>query len=400
MLRNKRIILGVTGSIAAYKSSYIVREFIKAGVEVKVIMTLAARDFVTPLTLATLSKHPVLYKFTEDAEAGDWNNHVELGLWADAMVIAPASANTLAKMAQGICDNLLMATFLSARCPVFVAPAMDLDMYAHDSTTENLKQLTERGVHVIEPVEGELASGLEGKGRMAEPETILSQITAFFSIPGPLRGKRVLITAGPTHEPIDPVRFIANRSTGRMGLAIAEVARDMGAEVYLINGPVNIPIPEGLAGVEEVESADDMFKAVMAQSDLSDIIIMSAAVADYRPLNYSTSKVKKKEGEWSLSLERTNDILGHLGRHKKTGQMLVGFALETDNEMENAEEKLKRKNLDMIVMNSLQDEGAGFGHDTNKVTFIFKDGRIEESTLKSKLDVARDLCRHISNFIK
>jgi phosphopantothenoylcysteine decarboxylase/phosphopantothenate--cysteine ligase len=400
MLRNKRIILGVTGSIAAYKSTYIVREFIKAGAEVKVIMTDAARDFITPLTLSTLSKHPVLYKFTEDPEAGDWNNHVELGLWADALIIAPASANTLAKMTQGICDNLLMATFLSARCPVFIAPAMDLDMFAHESTTENLDILIERGVHVIEPQIGELASGLEGKGRMAEPEDIKAHLEAYFSVPGPLAGKQVLITAGPTQESIDPVRYIGNRSTGRMGFAIAEAARDMGAEVTLVSGPVHIPIPEGMADVVMVSSADEMFKAVIANSENSDIIIMSAAVADYRPASYSNTKVKKKEGVWSIEMERTKDILHHLGQHKKKGQILVGFALETDNELENARGKMERKNLDMIVLNSLKDKGAGFGHDTNKVTYVFRNGGMEETGLKAKMDVAKDLCQHICNLIK
>ena len=397
MLRNKKIILGVTGSIAAYKSAFIVRELIKEGAEVKVILTDPARDFVTPLTLATLSKNPVLYRFTEDPESGDWNNHVELGLWADLFLIAPASANTLAKMVQGICDNLLLATFLSARCPVWVAPAMDLDMYAHESTQENLRILAKRGLTIIEPETGELASGLVGKGRMSEPEDIKDQLLAHFAIPGPLRGKKVLITAGPTHEAIDPVRFIGNHSSGRMGFAIAEQARDAGAEVTLITGPVGLEEPEGLAAFIRVVSAADMFMQVNARAKDAHIVIMAAAVADYTPVQFSTSKVKKKEEEWSIELMRTKDILRYLGEHKRDDQTLIGFALETDNEEENAILKLAKKNLDLIVLNSLNDKGAGFGHTTNKVTFLLKGGAKKEFQLKSKTEVARDLVKEIVN---
>ena len=397
MLRNKKIILGVTGSIAAYKSAFIVRELIKEGAEVKVILTDPARDFVTPLTLATLSKNPVLYRFTEDPESGDWNNHVELGLWADLFLIAPASANTLAKMVQGICDNLLLATFLSARCPVWVAPAMDLDMYAHESTQENLRILAKRGLTIIEPETGELASGLVGKGRMSEPEDIKDQLLAHFAIPGPLRGKKVLITAGPTHEAIDPVRFIGNHSSGRMGFAIAEQARDAGAEVTLITGPVGLEEPEGLAAFIRVVSAADMFMQVNARAKDAHNVTMAAAVADYTPVQFSTSKVKKKEEEWSIELMRTKDILRYLGEHKRDDQTLIGFALETDNEEENAILKLAKKNLDLIVLNSLNDKGAGFGHTTNKVTFLLKGGAKKEFQLKSKTEVARDLVKEIVN---
>ena len=397
MLRNKKIILGVTGSIAAYKSTYLVRELIKAGADVKVILTDSGRNFVTPLSLATLSKNPVLYKFTEDEASGDWNNHVELGLWADLILIAPASANTLAKMVQGICDNLLMATFLSARCPVWVAPAMDLDMYAHASTQDNLEILRKRGVEVIDPESGELASGLTGKGRMSEPEEIAKRLMDFFNIIGPLTGKKLIITAGPTHEVIDPVRFIGNHSSGRMGFAIAEVARDAGAEVTLITGPVSLAEPEGMAAFIRVKSASDMFMQVTARSKEAQIIIMSAAVADYTPVTFSTSKVKKAENEWAIELMRTKDILKFLGEHKRDDQILVGFALDTDNEEENAQGKLERKNLDLIVLNSLNVKGAGFGHATNQVTMMFKNGTKKDFPLKSKTEVARDLVNEIVN---
>jgi len=397
MLRNKRIILGVTGSIAAYKSAFIVRELIKAGAEVKVILSDAARDFVTPLTLATLSKHPVLYRFTEDPDSGDWNNHVELGIWADLLLIAPASANTLAKMDQGLCDNLLLATFLSARCPVMVAPAMDLDMYAHKSTQANQASLTKKGVHVIAPEEGELASGLTGQGRMAEPEAIRAYIEAFFESRGPLKGKKVIVTAGPTHEAIDPVRFIGNRSSGKMGFAIAEQCRDAGAEVTLITGPVALADLEGMSSIIRVESAAEMFQKVISVADQADIIIMSAAVADYTPIEVSAVKMKKKENEWNIELMRTKDILRYLGENKRSGQILVGFALETEKEEENAVIKLEKKNLDMIVLNSLNDKGAGFGFDTNKVSFLFKGGKKKDIPLKSKKYVARDLVQEIVN---
>jgi phosphopantothenoylcysteine decarboxylase / phosphopantothenate---cysteine ligase len=388
MLSGKRILLGVSGSIAAYKSAILVRLLIKSGAEVKVVMTASAHDFITPLTLSTLSKNSVLTHFTN--EEGQWNNHVELGLWADAFVIAPASANTLAKMAHGICDNLLMASYLSARCPVFFAPAMDLDMLQHPSTKQNIENLTNWGNHLIHPTHGELASGLVGTGRMAEPEEILASLEKFFSS-GPLKGKKALVTAGPTHEAIDPVRFISNHSTGKMGFAIAEQLAQQGASVTLITGPTYLS--KELKGVHviSVSSADEMYEASITNFKDADISVLSAAVADYKPAQKADQKIKKKDETLTLELVKTKDIAAELGKLKKNGQLIVGFALETENEQAHAEKKLISKNFDLIVLNSLNDKGAGFGHDTNKITIIDSNKKSKEFNLKSKKEVARDI---------
>lgn len=388
MLAGKRILLGVSGSIAAYKSAILVRLLIKSGAEVKVVMTASAHDFITPLTLSTLSKNPVLTHFTK--EEGEWNNHVELGLWADALVIAPTSANTLAKMANGICDNLLLATYLSARCPVFYAPAMDLDMLQHPSTKQNIEKLTGWGNHLIHPTHGELASGLVGTGRMAEPEEILTSLGQFFS-QKPLKGKKALVTAGPTHEAIDPVRFISNHSTGKMGFAIAEQLAQQGATVTLITGPTYLS--KELKGIKviPVNSADEMYEASVANFKDSDISVLSAAVADYKPAQKAGQKIKKKDETLTLELVKTKDIAAELGKLKTNGQFIVGFALETENEQAHAEKKLTSKNFDLIVLNSLNDTGAGFGHDTNKITIIDSNKKSKEFNLKSKKEVARDI---------
>jgi len=395
MLRGKRIVLGVTGSIAAYKSALIVREFVKAGAEVQVVLSDAARDFITPLTLATLSKRPVLYRFSDDAESGEWNNHVDIGLWADALIIAPCSANTLAKMRQGTCDNLLMAIYLSARCDTYIAPAMDLDMYAHSSTQENITHLAEAGVKIIYPQSGELASGLSGQGRMTEPEDIRDFLSYSLSQGLSLKGKRVLITAGPTYEDLDPVRFLGNRSTGTMGFAIADIANSLGAQVILVAGPVHQTTPHDNIERINVRSAADMLQVCTEQTPRTDILIMAAAVADYRPATLSSSKIKKQEGEWALELERTTDIIATLGKSKTASQYFVGFALETDDALANAERKLQKKNLDLIVLNSLKDAGAGFGRDTNRVTLIGKGNDPVQYELKSKQDVAWDILRTV-----
>lgn len=399
MLHGRKIILGVTGSIAAYKAAVLVRELVKSGAEVKVLMTDAARDFVTPLTLATLSKHPVLHRFTEDESSGDWNNHVELGLWADAFLIAPCSANTLAKMHQGLCDNLLMATYLSARCEVFVAPAMDLDMYAHHATQENIQGLESKGVHVIYPQEGELASGLSGKGRMTEPEDIRKNLEAHFSRGIDLSGKRVLITAGPTYEDLDPVRYLGNRSTGKMGFALARACANAGAQVSLVAGPVQLELDHPLVERTDVRSAQDMFEACNKLIATHDILIMAAAVADYRPATRADHKLKKSDGDMQLSLERTQDILAALGEQKQAHQRFVGFALESDKGIDSAKSKLERKHLDMIVLNSLKDAGAGFAHDTNRITILDKDNRTLQYELKSKDMVAIDILQHLQSMI-
>jgi phosphopantothenoylcysteine decarboxylase/phosphopantothenate--cysteine ligase len=389
VLRGKKILLGITGSIAAYKSILLVRELIKLGAEVQVICTPSALDFVTPITLSTLSKKPLLSDFVTDKKTGEWANHVDLGKWADLMVIAPLSANTLGKMVTGICDNLLMATYLSADCPVMVAPAMDLDMYKHITTSENINALLQRGVQIIEPGEGELASGLVGKGRMAEPEEIAQIIEQNLLGSSPLIAKKIVITAGPTYERIDPVRFIGNYSTGKMGYAIAESALSRGADVTLISGPSRLQAPEGVKFVS-VESANEMFNAVEAVYSDCDALIMSAAVADFKPKNTFESKQKKASSSLNtIELIDTVDILKYSGE-KKVGQKLIGFALETDNELENARLKLQNKNLDMLVLNSLNDKGAGFGTDTNKVTFVFNNHEVMHE-LKSKREVANDI---------
>lgn len=393
-LAGKKILLGVCGSIAAYKSALLIRLLVKHGADVKVIMTSSAHDFITPLTLATLSKNPVLTNFSKD-ETGQWNNHVELGLWADLMIIAPASANTLAKMANGLCDNLLLATYLSARCPVLFAPAMDLDMWQHPATQSNLQRLATFGNQLIEPTHGELASGLIGTGRMAEPEQIVVAIENFFK-PGKLAGKKALITAGPTYEALDPVRFIGNHSTGKMGYALAEELVRQGANVTLVSGPTHLTAPAGVTLVK-VTSAEEMFQASQKHFSHADITIFSAAVADYRPAHKADQKIKKGNGSMSIELVKTYDIAAELGKQKKPGQVTVGFALETENEKINAQSKLKSKNFDLIVLNSLNDSGAGFGHDTNKITLLTATDT-QEFNLKSKKEVAADIVTAIIEF--
>jgi len=389
-LKGKHILIGVTGGIAAYKTAYLIRDLVKRGAEVKVIMTEKAKAFITPLTLATLSQNPILVDFF-DPTNGAWNSHVSLGLWADAYVIAPATANTIAKMAHGIADNLLTTTYLSARCPVFVAPAMDLDMYAHPTTQENIEYLKSKGVNIIDAASGFLASGLEGKGRMAEPEDIANQVSNFFASKQELRGKKVLITAGPTHEKIDPVRFIGNHSSGKMGYALAEECAARGADVYLVSGPVQIKAKHPNIKTISVVSAGEMFEAASAEFDSSDITILCAAVADFRPETQADEKIKREKDDLVIRLKPTQDIAANLGSRKKENQILVGFALETNNEAENAQGKLKRKNLDFIVLNSLKDENACFGYDTNKITIIEKNGNTQAFSLKSKTEVAKDI---------
>jgi phosphopantothenoylcysteine decarboxylase/phosphopantothenate--cysteine ligase len=387
MLKGKKIILGITGSIAAYKSVFLLRLLLQEGAEVKVIMTPAAKDFITPLTLSTLSKNPVL---TELFDEQSWSNHVMLGRWADLFVIAPLSCNTLAKMAQGICDNLLLAVYLSATCPVAVAPAMDEDMWKHSSTKENLQRLKSFGNNIIPVGNGALASGLHGEGRMAEPEQILEFIKEHFSVANELQGKKVLVTAGPTYEPIDPVRFIGNHSSGKMGIAIANELCNRGAEVTLILGPTKETVNNSSISIIKVTTALEMYEAVENRFDITDLTIMAAAVADYTPVKQATQKIKKHEAGLSLDLIKTRDILKAIGERKKSGQILVGFALETNNETEYAKEKLVKKNADLIVLNSMQDKGAGFNHDTNKVTIFSKDQVFEFET-KTKQEVAKDI---------
>ncbi|MEQ8245842.1 bifunctional phosphopantothenoylcysteine decarboxylase/phosphopantothenate--cysteine ligase CoaBC [Fulvivirga sp.] len=393
MLRGKKIILGVCGSIAAYKSALIVRLLIKEGAEVRIIMTDAALDFITPLTLSTLSKNPVYNKFS-NSDTGEWYNHVDLGLWADLILIAPASANTLAKMANGYCDNLLLATYLSAKCPVFVAPAMDLDMYAHKSTQDNLEKLISYGNTILAVASGELASGLVGAGRMQEPEELVNALQKHFST-GRLSGKKVLITAGPTYEALDPVRFIGNHSTGKMGFAIAEAMAKEGAQVELVSGPTVQKTTHANIHFNPVTSAEDMFLKCKAYYHQSDITVFSAAVADYRPKVKADQKIKKSGDEMSLDLVKTYDIAAELGKLKKKGQLNIGFALETENEKVNAKKKIEAKNFDLIVLNSLNDNGAGFGHDTNKISIIDKQNNIKEFELKSKQKVAEDIVNSI-----
>lgn len=395
VLSGKKIVLGVSGGIAAYKTAILVRLFIKAGAEVQVIMTPASKDFVTPLTLSTLSKNPVYSTFynEEDANA-EWNNHVEIGLWADLMVIAPATANTLSKMANGNCDNLLIATYLSAKCPVYFAPAMDLDMYKHNSTLHSFEKLKSFGNIIIPAESGELASGLSGEGRMAEPENILSYIEKDIQSKLPLSGKKILITAGPTYEAIDPVRFIGNHSSGKMGFDIANEAAKLGADVILVSGPTHQTTKFSSIKVVKVISAEEMYDACHKYFKNMDVAICAAAVADYRPKVVAVQKIKKSEAEFSIQLEKTKDILASFGEQKKR-QFLVGFALETENEIENAKLKIQKKNLDLIVLNSLKDEGAGFGKSTNKVTFIDKNFTVEPRDLKSKEMVAQDILEKV-----
>ncbi|WP_276392689.1 bifunctional phosphopantothenoylcysteine decarboxylase/phosphopantothenate--cysteine ligase CoaBC [Eudoraea chungangensis] len=399
MLGGKKVLLGITGGIAAYKTTFLVRLLIKEGAEVKVILTESALSFVTPLTLATLSKNPVLTDFVKADEKGfDWNNHVELGLWADVMLIAPATANTLSKMAKGQGDNLLMAAYLSAKCPVYYAPAMDLDMYKHPSTKASLKTLESFGNIMIPPGKGELASGLHGEGRMAEPEDIISFIDQHLNEKAVLFGKTVLITAGPTYEPLDPVRFIGNHSTGLMGFALAERAYEFGAKVILITGPTNLRIEGKSVEVIRVFTAEEMYAKAHEFYKDCDIAICAAAVSDYRPELVATQKIKKDSNSLNLKLIKNRDILLSLGKSKRN-QILIGFALETENGVENAKIKLQKKNLDGIVLNSLEDNGAGFGTKTNKITFIDKNLKIKSFALKDKIDVALDILQEIIHLV-
>ena len=393
MLKNKNIILGVCGSIAAYKSALLVRLLVKTGANVKVILTQDASHFITPLTLATLSKNPVYTQYFE-AETGVWSNHVELGLWADYMLIAPASANTLGKMANGLCDNLLTAVYLSAKCPVLFAPAMDLDMWKHESTRDNVAKLKQIGNIMIAPGKGELASGLYGEGRMAEPEEIVAFLEYEIKKSLPLLGKKVLVTAGPTYEAIDPVRFIGNHSSGKMGFALAETLHQLGAEVTLIVGPTSLKSDDGIHRIDVI-SAAEMLNACVAHFNETDITVMSAAVADYTPVEVAQQKIKKKEDHFNIELKKTTDILATLGKQKSDGQLLIGFALETTDEENYAKEKLKKKNLDLIVLNSLNDKGAGFKSETNKITIFNKALEKIAFETKSKAEVARDICTEI-----
>jgi len=395
VLSGKNVLLGITGGIAAYKTAALVRLFIKSGASVKVVMTESAKDFITPLTLSTLSKNPVLSSFINDEEENTvWNNHVELGLWADIMLIAPATANTLSKMANGISDNLLLATYLSTKCPVYFAPAMDLDMYKHKSTQNTFNTLKGFGNIMIPATHGELASGLVGEGRMTEPEDILRFIETDTLSKLPLKNKKVLITAGPTFEAIDPVRFIGNHSSGKMGFELALEAANLGAEVFLVTGPTHLNIQHALIHVIRVTTAEEMYLEAHNEYKNTDIAILAAAVADYRPKKCAPEKIKKDNTTLTIELELTKDILASLGNIKKH-QYLVGFALETTNELENAKSKLSKKNLDAIILNSLNDEGAGFGNSTNKITFIDKDLSIIPFELKSKADVAKDIFNEI-----
>lgn len=400
MLKGKHIVLGITGGIAAYKSATLIRLLVKRGAEVQVVITPSGKEFITPVTLSALTGKPVICDFFT-ANTGQWNSHVDIGLWADAMVIAPATACTIGKMANGIADNMLVTTYLSAKAPVFVAPAMDLDMMAHPSTTRNIETLRSYGNHIIEPASGELASHLIGKGRMEEPEKIVEVLEQFFATDKPLAGKKVLLTAGPTYERIDPVRFIGNFSTGKMGYALADAAARMGAEVTLISGPVAIKPNERTVDVVNVESACQMRDAAVEHFPGSDIAIMCAAVADYAPADPHDHKIKRETDEIpTIRLVKNPDIAATLGQMKREGQTLVGFALETDNGKANAERKIRSKNLDMIVLNSLSDPGAGFGTDTNIVTMIRPDGESKTLPLMQKTEVAREIMQAITEIHK
>ncbi|MEZ4964163.1 MAG: bifunctional phosphopantothenoylcysteine decarboxylase/phosphopantothenate--cysteine ligase CoaBC [Saprospiraceae bacterium] len=388
-----KLILGISGSIAAYKAAHLTRLWIKQGAEVQVLMTDSATSFISPLTLSTLSKRAV---YSDVHSETGWNNHVELGLWADALIVAPATANTLAKLANGLCDNILSAVYLSARCPVFVAPAMDVDMWHHPATQENIRRLQAHGVHVIPVGHGELASGLVGDGRMAEPEDIVAFVAQVLEQPRPLQGKKALVTAGPTFEPLDPVRFIGNHSSGKMGIAIADALAAKGAEVTLVLGPSHYRPQHQNVKITQVMSAEEMYDACDEVFGDTDIVVLAAAVADYRPKSYSPTKIKKKEGDMSLELEKTTDIAATLGQKKRKGQIFVGFALETNDEIKNARLKLERKNFDFIVLNSLQDPGAGFGHDTNKISILDASGAVKTFPLKSKTAAAEDIVAEIA----
>ena len=391
-LQGTKILLGISGSIAAYKSAFLTRLMIKAGAEVQIVMTPSAKSFITPLTLSTLSKHPV---HSDVSNEDSWNNHVELGLWADLMIVAPCTASTLGKLANGICDNMLIASYLSAKCPVYIAPAMDLDMWKHPSTVSNIEKLVSYGNKMIPVGHGELASGLVGDGRMAEPEEIVDFIYNNSLKNAPLKGKKAIVTAGPTYESLDPVRFIGNHSSGKMGISIAEALAKNGVAVKLILGPTHLSTK--MAGIDtiRVQSAQEMYEVASQFYPDSDFGVLAAAVADYRPANFSDKKIKKKPGDMSIELERTIDIAATLGKNKRDNQLLIGFALETNNEIENATKKVEKKNFDFIVLNSLKEKGAGFKHDTNKVTFIGKTGKIRKFELKPKIEVANDIVAEI-----
>jgi len=402
MLKGKHILIGVTGGIAAYKTATIIRLLVKDGAEVKVIMTDHAKEFITPLTLATLSKNPVLTEFFNPGN-GDWNSHIDLGLWSDIYLIAPATANSIAKMANGIADNLLLTTYLSARCPVFIAPSMDMDMLNHPATIINIETLKAFGNSILEPSSGELASGLTGRGRMAEPEKIVEEILQFISKKKsykPLKGKRLLINAGPTREPLDPVRFISNYSSGKMGIALADKAAEYGADVDLVLGPVNITPKNSSVKIINVTTAESMAAECISIFPDCDIAILSAAVADFTPLEVKGEKIKKDGNDLVLKLKPTIDIAEALSRTKKPSQILAGFALETDNELENARKKLLQKNLDIIVLNSLSETGAGFDHDTNKITIIDRNNKIDKFELQSKAEAAKDILNKIVSMIQ
>ena len=398
LLKGKKIIIGVSGSIAAYKVAYLIRALKKNEAEVRVLMTSSASDFIGPLTLSTVSGNPVQSEFY-DKDSGEWTNHVDLGMWADLIVIAPASANTLSKMANGLCDNLLVATYLSAKCPVWFAPAMDLDMYQHPSTVKNIELLVQYGNRCIEPRYGELASGLVGKGRMEEPDVITELISNYFLQNNDFRNKRVIVTAGPTYEKFDPVRFIGNNSSGKMGIAIADEFALRGANVTLVCGPSSVKCSSENVNRIDVVSASEMYQEVMLKKSDFDIAIMAAAVSDYRPKQTFLNKLKKKDGDLSIEFIRTQDILKSLGKHKKEGQILVGFAMETQNELENASEKLVSKKADLIVLNSLRQEGAGFKSDTNKVTFVYPGNKFTEFELKTKSKVANDIANSVKKLL-
>lgn len=399
MLKGKHILLGITGSIAAYKSAVLVRNLVKQGAEVRVVMTEMAKQFITPLTMATLSKNPILVDFY-NPENGDWNSHVSLGLWADLYLIAPCSANTIGKMVSGVADNLLLTTYLSAKCKVAIAPAMDLDMYRHRTTQRNLEILKEWGVEIVEPGSGELASGLEGKGRMAEPEDIAAQVEAILSEDGSLKGKKVVITAGPTREPIDPVRYISNHSSGKMAYALARESAARGADVTVISGPVNIKAANPNINVVGVNTAKEMFEATKENTPDADIVILCAAVADFTVAHVGEQKIKREKSNYNLELTPTDDIAAWVGKNRKEGTIAVGFALETNDERQNAALKLEKKNLDMIVLNSMRDKGAGFGYDTNKVTIFFRNGEAVETPLKPKDEVAADIVDNIEKLLQ
>lgn len=397
MLKGKNILLGITGGIAAYKTPILVRLLKKSGANIKVVMTPVAKEFVSPVVLSTLSENPIFTEFVKQT-TNEWNSHVELAQWADLFVIAPATANTLGKITAGICDNLLLATYFSAKCPVFIAPAMDLDMYKHPVTTENIRKIKSLGNKIIEATEGELASGLIGKGRMEEPEQITKIIIEYFNKNKPLKNKVITITAGPTYENIDPVRFIGNHSSGKMGVALAKIARELGAEVHLIIGPNNLEIDNEI-NKTHVVSAEEMYKAVHKLIKKTNIFIMSAAVADYTPIKINSQKIKKSNTSFNIELKPTKDILKSVGEIKNSKQILVGFALETENEISNAKNKLKSKNLDLIVLNSLNDKSSGFGFDTNKITLIDKNNKVEKLELKSKTEVAVDILNKIVSLL-